>query len=195
MQVIVKSRHTRVPAALKAMAVEKIERVRRFFDRITKLEIEFSEEHNPRVSRRHIVEVTLSTKNHVVRAVGTGVDPASAVDAVVDKLETQVKRIKDKIVKRGRSTPQPETIRIPSARGRPARKRGAAANGAVESGPRVRRMGRFSVEPMTPREAVEEMDTAGEVFLPFVNADTKLVSVVYRMADGTYGLMEPEGDG
>ncbi|HVL90540.1 MAG TPA: ribosome-associated translation inhibitor RaiA, partial [Actinomycetota bacterium] len=111
MQVIVKARHTRVPAALKKMATEKVEKVRRFFDRIDKIEIEFSEEHNPRVANKHVVEVTLSAKNHVLRAVGKGADPASAVDQVVDKIERQVRRMKDKMVKRGRASAKTETIR------------------------------------------------------------------------------------
>lgn len=192
MQVIVKSRHTRVPAALKTMAVGKIERVRRFFDRIDRIEIEFSEERNPRVMRRHAVDVTLATKAHVLRATANGVDPASAVDAVVDKLERQVLRMKDKLVKRGRSASQPETIRIPE---RAPRSR-TGANNRLESSSnaravRVRRTGRFSVDPMTPKEAARQMDTTGESFLPFVNAETDQVSVVYRLADGGFGLVEP----
>lgn len=193
MQVIVKSRHTRVPASLKSQAVDKIERVRRFFDRITTLEIEFSEEHNPRIAKKHVVEVTLSTKNHVLRAVGKGVDPSSAIDAVVDKLEAQVKRMKDKVVKRGRSSP--ETIRIPATRSasKKAAENGGASRKKIESrgGPRVRPTGRFSVEPMSPREAALLMEEAGDLFLPFLNAETKQVSVVYRLADGSFGLVEP----
>jgi putative sigma-54 modulation protein len=199
MQVIVKARHTRVPDSLKEQAVHKIEKVRRFFDRITKLEIEFSEEHNPRVANRHAVEVTLSTKAHLLRAKAAGPDPSSAVDAVVDKLEAQVKRLKGKITKRGRGgASPPETIRIPR------RARGQSGNSTqltdgslpIESarsglGPRVRRTGRFSVEPMTPEEAALLMDSSGEGFMPFVNAETEQVSVVYRMDDGSYGLVEP----
>lgn len=192
MQVIVKARHTRVPAAMKKMAVEKIEKVKRFNDHIGKLEIEFSEEHNPRVAKRkHSVEVTMSTKNHVFRAVGAGMDPASAIDTVVDKLEAQVKRVKDKMVKRGRTGKVNGALASAPAKAVKAAK-SAKANG-IESadGVKVRRMGRFSVEPMTPKEAALLIEGTGEEFLPFVNADTDLVSVVYRRAGGGYGLLEP----
>lgn len=201
MQVIVKARHTRVPESMKEQAVHKIEKVRRFFDRITKLEIEFSEEHNPRVSNRHAVEVTLSTKAHLLRAKAAGPDPASAVDAVVDKLEAQVKRLKGKITRRGRggATPQ-ETIRIPRRSPAPAQISTQLTDGSVPiesrgkakgSAPKIRPTSRFSVEPMTPREAALLMDSSGEGFLPFVNAETEQMSVVYRLEDGSYGLMEP----
>jgi putative sigma-54 modulation protein len=102
MQVIVKGRHTEVPEALKEAAVEKLEKVRRFFDRIISLEIEFSEEHSNRIANKHSVEVTLTTKGHLLRAHSRGPDPSSALDAVVDKLEAQVRKLKDKMVKRGR---------------------------------------------------------------------------------------------
>lgn len=193
MQVIVKARHTRVPAALKKMATEKVEKVRRFFDRIDKIEIEFSEEHNPRVANKHVVEVTASAKNHVLRAVGKGVDPASAVDQVVDKLERQVRRMKDKMVKRGRTTGKAETIRKPASGPKGRNTGGDRVESAKNTrvAPRVRRKGRFSVEPMTPKEAALQADSSGDEFLPFVNADTDQISVVYRMSDGGFGLLEP----
>ncbi|GAC1413051.1 MAG: ribosome-associated translation inhibitor RaiA [Actinomycetota bacterium] len=195
MQVIVKARHTRVPAALKELAIEKVERVRRFFDRITKLEIEFSEEHNPRVKNKHRVEVILATKAHVLRAEASGVDQASAIDAVVDKLEAQVKRMKDKAVKSVRPGNKPESIRIPSS-SRSARKgskadRVESAASSRPPAPKVRRTGRFSVEPMTPREAAMALDATEEAFLPFMNAETDLVSVVYRTDRGGFGFVEP----
>ena len=193
MQVIVKARHTRVPAALKKMATEKVEKVRRFFDRIDKIEIEFSEEHNPRVANKHVVEVTLSAKNHVLRAVGKGADPASAVDQVVDKIERQVRRMKDKMVKRGRASAKTETIRKPSSRPKGRTTEGDRVESPKNTrvAPRVRRKGRFSVEPMTPKEAALQVDASGEEFLPFVNAETDQISVVYRMSDGGFGLLEP----
>lgn len=195
MQVIVKARHTRVPAAMKKMAVEKIEKVKRFNDHIGKLEIEFSEEHNPRVAKRkHSVEVTMSTKNHVFRAVGAGMDPASAIDTVVDKLEAQVKRVKDKMVKRSRTGKVNGALAsAPVKAAKAARAAKSAKANGIESadGVKVRRTGRFSVEPMTPKEAALLIEGTGEEFLPFVNADTDLVSVVYRRAGGGYGLLEP----
>jgi putative sigma-54 modulation protein len=193
MQVIVKARHTKVPESLKQMAIQKVERVRRFFDRIIKLEIEFSEEHNPRQSRKkHIVEVTLSTKAHLLRAKASGADPAAAVDAVVDKLETQVKRLKDKM--KGKTRPaRAETIRVPSTTGSPNGKRRAKA-AAAESGARkvrVRQAGRFSVKPLTPLDAALALEQGGDQFMAFLNIDTGLISVVYRMDDGSFGLLEP----
>lgn len=196
MQVIVKGRHTHVPAPIKQLARDKIERATRFLDKVQSLEIEFSEEHNPRQSRaKHTVEVTLSTKAHLLRAKASGADPAAAVDAVVDKLETQVKRLKDKM-KRKPKQGRAETIRVPSTNsdGRRRSKVAKAAIRAESATPkrlRVRRVGRFSVEPLTPLDAALELEEAGDQFMAFVNMETGLISVVYRMDDGSFGLLEP----
>src|SRR5687768_4389411 len=50
MQVIVKGHNVHVSEQLKELAIHKLEKVKRFFDRIQSLEVEFSEEHNPRIA-------------------------------------------------------------------------------------------------------------------------------------------------
>ena len=75
MQVIVKGRNTHVPPHLKELATHKLEKVERFLDKILSLEIEFSEEHNPRIADKHSVEVILTTKAHTLRAHAAGPDP------------------------------------------------------------------------------------------------------------------------
>jgi putative sigma-54 modulation protein len=191
----VKARHTKVPESIKQMAIQKVERVRRFFDRILKLEIEFSEEHNPRQSRaKHTVEVTLSTKAHLLRAKASGADPAAAVDAVVDKLEAQVTRLKDKM-KRKPKPSRAATIRVPSttagSNGRRRAKASASNEGAAARKVRLRQAGRFSTKPLTPLDAALSLDEAGDQFMAFLNMETGLISVVYRMDDGSFGLLEP----
>src|SRR5438270_11348710 len=119
MQVIVKGRNTHVPPQLKELATHKLEKVQRFLDKIISMEIEFSEEHNPRIADKHTVEVTLTTKAHVLRAHASGPDPTSAVDGVLDKLEAQVKRLKGKFVRRGSRTSRAmrAVMRVPRSGG------------------------------------------------------------------------------
>ena len=58
-------------------------------------------------------------------------------------------------------------------------------------GPQIVRVKQFVMKPMTPDEAVLEMDMLGHGFFLFENAETGLSSVVYRRSDGGYGLIEP----
>ncbi|HJT37380.1 MAG TPA: ribosome-associated translation inhibitor RaiA [Actinomycetota bacterium] len=205
MQVIVKGRNTHVPPHLKELATHKLEKVERFLERILSLEIEFSEEHNPRIADKHTVEVTLTTKAHVLRAHASGPDPASAVDAVLDKVEAQVKRLKSKFVRRGSRTSRamrvvtrpPRTIgeetgnhNARNGRNHPIESQGLEVGEGDE--PRITRVTRFTVKPMTAEEAVLQMETLGHDFYLFVNAESEQAGVVYRRRDGSFGLIEPD---
>jgi ribosomal subunit interface protein len=100
MQVTVKGKNTTVPEKVRARAEHKLTKLQRFDDRILAMDVEFSEERNPRVADPHRVEVTLTTKSGLVRAHANATDPASAVDQVVDRLERQVKKLKGRRVDR-----------------------------------------------------------------------------------------------
>lgn len=207
MQVIVKGHNTHVGSHLKELATAKLEKVSRFLDKINILEIEFSEEHNPRIADKHIVEVILSTKHHVLRAHASGPDPASAVDLVVDKLEAQVKKLKSKQVRRGSRTGHgakgprdTDPSSLPSLEeivGNGSRNGSGGTTQTLkdlnESDDSViSRVKRFAVKPMTPEEAVLQMQTLGHEFFLFVNAESEQTGVVYRRRDGSFGLIEPD---
>jgi ribosomal subunit interface protein len=100
MQVTVKGKNTAVPEKVRARAEHKLAKLERFDDRILAMEVEFTEERNPRVADPHRVEVTLTTKSGLVRAHANATDPAAAVDQVVDRLERQVKKLKGRRVDR-----------------------------------------------------------------------------------------------
>jgi ribosomal subunit interface protein len=110
MQVTVKGKNTTVPEKVRARAEHKLAKLRRFDDRILAMDVEFSEERNPRVADPHRVEVTLTTRSGLVRAHANATDPAAAVDQVVDRLERQVKKLKGRRVDRTQHADGVKTI-------------------------------------------------------------------------------------
>ena len=100
MQLTVKGKNTTVPEKVRTRTERKLAKLQRFDDRILAMDVEFSEERNPRVADPHRVEVTLTTRSGVVRAHANAVDPATAVDQVIDRLERQVKKLKGRRVDR-----------------------------------------------------------------------------------------------
>jgi len=189
MQVIVRAHDTRVPEPVKVQAVAKIEKVRRYFDRITTLEIDFTEGRRSRIAP-HEVAVTVTTRAHVLRARARGQDVASAVDAVMGKIETQVKKLKDRRTRRGERTSRvasPRANRTANPRSNPV---GSGENPGDGVGPITLRK-RFPVKPMTPEEAILAMNAGGREFFAFISAESDLPTVVYRRQDGSFGLIEP----
>ena len=50
----------------------------------------------------------------------------------------------------------------------------------------------FPVKPMSPDEAVLQLELVGHDFFVFQNAESGDVNVVYRRRDSTFGLIEPQ---
>ena len=93
MNVNITGRHVEVTQPLRDYVVEKAERLTRFFDRISRMQVTLNVEGD-----RHIAEMILSASKGVT-LIGEEVagDMYSAVDLVVDKLGRQLKKHKAKL--------------------------------------------------------------------------------------------------
>jgi putative sigma-54 modulation protein len=56
----------------------------------------------------------------------------------------------------------------------------------------IARRKKFLLHPMSPEEAILQMELLGHTFFIFLNMETSSVGVVYKRNDGTYGLLETE---
>ena len=72
-----------------------------------------------------------------------------------------------------------------------------ALDGAEDTHVTVLRTRMHSAMPMEVSEAVMQLDLQDKAFLVFTNADTDTINVIYRRAEGNYGLIEtnPEAVG
>ncbi len=94
MQVRISARHGHLSAETQEKITEKVEKLRRLFDRVTAIEVTADLEHveSPSVELRVSVE---HTDNFVATASSTSV--MAALDGVIHKLEQQLRKHKDKI--------------------------------------------------------------------------------------------------
>ena len=56
----------------------------------------------------------------------------------------------------------------------------------------IKRTKKFGVKPMSPEEAVLQMDLSEHDFYMFRNSESNGISIVYRRKNGGYGLIESE---
>jgi putative sigma-54 modulation protein len=173
----VKGKNVEVTDSIREYAEEKLSKLGRQLADPTRVELELAVERNPSISRNHVAEATIWTKGPILRAREASADHRASIDQLVDKLERQVKRYRDK--RRARRTAQPLQAAVPED-GIP-----------VEEEPRIVKSKRFAVKPMGPEEAVLQLELVGHDFFVFQNADSGDVNVVYRRRDGAYGLIEP----
>lgn len=177
MQIIFSGKHVEVTPALKEYAESKLLKLSRFFDHVQEVHVTESI-----LRSQHIVEVTLKADGTLIRAEERTPDMYTSIDLVIDKLERQLIRYKDRFITRTRDSLEgmKPTELIP-----------AEPVPAEEQPPEIVRTKRFAVKPMGPEEAAMEMELLGHDFFVFRNMDSSEVNVIYRRQDGNYGLIEP----
>lgn len=178
MRLQVKGKNVEVTDSMREYAEEKLSKLGRQLADPTRVELELAVERNPSISQNHVAEATIWTKGPILRAREASADHKVSIDQLVDKLERQVKRYRAKRRSRGRA-PLPEAG--PPEDGIP-----------VDEEPKIVKSKRFAIKPMSPEEAVLQLELVGHDFFVFQNADTSDVNVVYRRRDGAYGLIEPQ---
>jgi putative sigma-54 modulation protein len=136
----------------------------------------------------HVAEVTLRTNGSVVRSASAGPTPIAALDSLLDKLERQIVRAKEKPRRTHlRAADETQAVLAREAEG------SVATDGELEPRqvPSVVRIKRFDMVPMFEEDAIARMEELGHAFFVFLNAESNRICVLYARHDGTYGLIEP----
>ncbi len=181
MQIAVTFRHMETSDPLRAYVEEKLDRVKKYIDEPIDAQAVLSVEKKI----RHKAEVSLVAKGITIKGSEETNDMYAAVDAVVDKIERQLKRYKEKI-----KNHKPAG----GGRERQVQKSVYAAESIDEGGgePVIIRSHSFQVKPMSVEEAVMQMDLLHKEFLVFTDDESEEINVVYRRKDGNYGLIIPQ---
>jgi putative sigma-54 modulation protein len=179
MRLHVKGKNLDVPPAIKEYAESKLAKLDRHLHETAQVELELSMERNPSIAEAHVAEATVWTKGPVVRARESASDMKASIDLLVRKLERRVKRAREK------RRPNFGRLRGSTAPENPSRE-----SESEES--RIVRTKQFALKPMSPEEAVLQLELLGHDFFVFRNADSDEVNVLYRRRDGNYGLIEPQ---
>jgi putative sigma-54 modulation protein len=172
----VKGKNVEVTDSLKDYALQKLGKLDKHLNDAARLELELQVEKNPSISANQVAEATVWTKGPILRARESSTDMKASIDQLVDKLERQATRYREKRRRgpgKGHAAPT---------------HRAAAEDGA----PLIVKTKQFPVKPMNPEEAVLQLELVGHDFFVFQNAETVAVNVVYRRRDGDYGLIEPQ---
>jgi putative sigma-54 modulation protein len=194
MDIVVRGKNVEVSPRLRKLARAKIRKISRFTHDAGRVEVDFSELRNRRVSENQVCDVIVHLKRNFVKAHAAASEPAAALDLVLDKVEHQVSRIKEKRVTRAHA-------------GR--RHQGAGNADEVELdatldgdgdgddedrlADRIVKTKRFTMKPMGPEEAALQMELLGHDFFLFTNAENGHAAVIYRRRDGNLGLIETVG--
>ena len=166
MDIVISFRHITPDETLKTYVEEKLSRLQKYVETPLDLHVVLSMER----TYRQRVDVMFTLNGTVINAHEVMNDMYASVDSIVDKLETRLKRFREKI-KRYREE-RPKLI----------------ATGLEEAGARIIVSRPIEAKPMDPEEAVMQLDASGNNFIIFRDMERGNVCVMYKRKDGNYGL-------
>ncbi len=158
--------------ALRDYSSKRLSKLDKYLDRPTEVHVVLSVE-----KRRHKADVTVNADGVLINAVEITEDMYSAIDMVIDKLERQIKKHKEKLQgKKGQTKAIFE---------------GEGTEGVEAGQPRIVYERDYFVKPMSVEEAVLQMEMTPHDFIIFQNTTSNQINLIYKRQDGDLGLVEP----
>ncbi|CAM2057721.1 Ribosome hibernation promoting factor [Desulfovibrionales bacterium] len=130
---------------------------------------------------RHKAEVIFIGNYAHLSACEESTDMYSTVDMVLDKIEAQVKKVREKNKDRHRRQGHVRTEIIQFGEGEPGKRERI-----------IIAINQYEPKPMDVDEAAEQLDSLQYEFLVFLNAETGRANVIYRRKNNDFGLIDPE---
>lgn len=170
-------RNFTVSPAIRKHINEHFKKVEEFLNGTDKVHFILSVEKH----HRHVAEIVVNWHHHALTAQADTTDMYTSASQAIDKLRRQIVKLRGKIVDRKHTAPSVKrvapSVEPPVVPERPA--------------PRIIRSRRYAIKPMTPEEAIIQVEATADQFLVFRDAETERIGVLYKRKDGNYGLIEP----
>ncbi|PIS46592.1 MAG: ribosomal subunit interface protein [Elusimicrobia bacterium CG08_land_8_20_14_0_20_51_18] len=170
MKIHIVARKLKLTKPIKDFIEAKVEKLYEYINNIVWIQVIVSVE-----KKIHTAEIVVHVGHQTMKAAAASDDLYSVVDKVMDKIETQVKKYKDKQIDYRKndvySYKELHQVLSPEIR-----------FSVIKD---------VSLKPMNKEEAVVEMEKLGYNFWLFVEKSTKQTQVVFKRLDSTYGILQP----
>lgn len=169
----IRGKKIEVTDAIRDYMASKIERLEKYLDDNDEVEAKAVVSTKGKEQK---VEVTIWSGKYNIRAEESSDDLYAAMDLVIDKLERQFKKYKDKINDKRRK----ETIKEIDTED---------IKDLEEKEVIVRRKEVY-LKPIDEEEAITQMELLDHTFFVYKDSNTNKINVVYKRNDGNYGVIE-----
>ncbi len=172
MNITINSKNVNPGTKLEAAITNKIAKLDKYFSQDAEAVIMLSEERSGLAK----LEATIRAGSLNFRAEETNSDLYYCLDRVLDKLSSQMSRLKGKLVKRHKDVKEVYISEIPDL------------PDAVEDQGVVRTK-EIELTAMTTDEAILQMELLDHSFFAFADSETGTTNIVYKRLHGGYGLL------
>lgn len=175
MKVNIRSKNLNPSDALVSKINAKMEKLDKYFSNDITAEIMLSEVKTGLAK----LEATIKADGMIFRAEESNSDLFFCLDKVIDKLSSQMSRFKKKLIKKHKDQKEVFFAAVPDV------------EESIEE-VNVVKTKKFALSPMTTDEAILQMELLQHNFFVFQDPDSGKANVVYKRADGQYGLLQTE---
>ncbi|HDQ72194.1 MAG TPA: ribosome-associated translation inhibitor RaiA [Chloroflexi bacterium] len=179
MDVTVFTRNMEMTPRLEDYVDQKVGKLDRYLPSIDEARVDLSVENTRNAAHSQVAQLTVRVRGKILRAEERTQDIFTSIDAVLDKMYRQIARYKGRRQNRFQVAVEPLPIED-------------LMEEMGEQEGEIVRVKRFDLLPMSTEEAIEQMELLGHSFYIFFSADEDAVNVVYKRADGNYGLLQPQ---
>ena len=178
MELTVRGKNLEMTDALHSYVEKHTGKIQRYFDKPIKINVLL------RISNMtKTCETTVFVDGVILRGVEKSDDMYKSIDLVFDKVERQIHKYKTRLAKKFK---EKNTL----SRQFVLEKEPIAAHADADF--EIVKTKHFNISPMSPEEAILQMNLLGHNFFMFFNSETEAMAVVYRRDDGKYGLIDAE---
>ena len=199
MKVIITGRNIELTPSLKDFVEKKMDSINTYVEHLQEIDVTLSVNKTKSEGILHLAEVTIWATGMNFRATQSHPDMYAAIDLILDKLQRQVTRYKDKVKtkprrkrKREKASFKHQIFKMEEFVLPDINVDAPVSEQASEAkGPEIVRSNQYSNKPMYIDEAAEQLTYLEQEFIVFSNAESGETNVVYKRSDGNIGLIEP----
>lgn len=178
MQITITARHFELTKAIRDYVEVACEKLNRYFDHIINLHITLTLENS-----RNLCEITLHAAKFSLQSESEEMDMYLAVDNTIEKMEGQIKKLKDRVTDHQKKGLKDNTEYYSRAHlftkedsGKPRR---------------LIKTKRVVPEIMTVQEALDAMEAGDDNYFIFKNVETDRINVLVKKDADHFKLLEP----
>lgn len=183
-QLSIVGRNIDITDAIKDYVEKRLQKLKKYFPYVVDVHVVL---YTQKINQ--VCEVTILANRFTIHGEERSGDLYASIDLVVDKLDSQLKRYKERLVdkhERQQRKEKEKELNLNIS----VYDRGDLED--LNPEPQVIHTQRLAIKPMSVEEAVMQMDLINQDFLVFRNDASDGINVIYRRKDGHYGLIVPE---
>ena len=127
------------------------------------------------------MEVTITSSGKYIRSEVETDNMYANLDICLARIEKQLVKLKGKVETKNKKAIALKTLEMPDF--------AFLDEAPVFAAPKIVRKKKYELLPLTPEQAIDEMELIGNTFYVFKNAHTGAVNIVYSRREGGYGLI------